>query len=109
MTPHPLYYLAPLTLLLAGCTIFGLPVADPALAQRPADFALVYQWREGSLPPPYHYEYDIELQPSGLGEIRMRPDYPADGVPLWIESFSLSDSQLDSLYQVFVTQGALTT
>ena len=42
----------------------------------PADFHLVYNWAEGSLPPPYHYAYVIEVEADGAGVIRMTADYP---------------------------------
>jgi hypothetical protein len=97
--------IAAIALLLTGCTIFGLDVSGGELQQRPADLAVVYRWREGTLPPPYHYEYSISVQPSGAGEIVMRPDYPSDEVPTWTEAFTLSPAQLDAFYAVLVAQG----
>ncbi|HUT36408.1 MAG TPA: hypothetical protein VNE39_23175 [Planctomycetota bacterium] len=52
---------------------------------RPADFGFRYDWREGSLPPPYHYEYTISVSPEGEGTIVFRPDYPEHDVPAWEE------------------------
>ena len=35
----------------------GAQTATPVIpADRPADFTITYEWREGSLPPPYDYE-----------------------------------------------------
>ena len=46
-----------------ACSLFrSEPPLRPATAtpvipaDRPADFTVTYDWREGSLPPPYHYE-----------------------------------------------------
>jgi hypothetical protein len=72
---------------------------------RPDDFSLQYEWREGSLPPPYHYEYTISIAPDGRGQVVMVPDYPSDKVPTWTETFTLQPAQLDTLYQSLVEQG----
>lgn len=85
------------------------PVVVPEeLRMRPDDFALEYRWAEGSVPPPYHYEYVIRLEPSGEGQVVMWPDYPREGVPEWTESFSLSADELDALYETMVSEGLLT-
>jgi hypothetical protein len=89
-------------LLLASCGFFSVS------AQRPADFAVRYQWREGTLPPPYHYEYTISVSADGQGEVEMIPNYPADDVPRWRESFVVAAADLDRLYQQFVAQGVFT-
>src|SRR4051812_20811553 len=38
-------------------------------AQRPADFSLTYDWRAGSMPPPFHYEYTVSISPDGEGKV----------------------------------------
>src|SRR5690554_3169233 len=60
------------------------PVTNPAV---PADFQIEYEWHEGSLPPPYHYEYTIRIGPGAQGEIVFLPDYPSDDTPVWTEPF----------------------
>ncbi len=87
-------------LLLSGC------LAQPA-GPAPDDFQLTYSWREGSLPPPYHYSYSITLGADGAGEVRMTPDYPSEGVPVWTEPFSLDRDTLDRMYATMVEQGLL--
>lgn len=77
--------------------------------QRPADFSLRYEWNEGSLPPPYHYEYIIRVGPDGVGAVVMIPDYPTEGVPEWREAFAVDASTLDALYALMVAQGVFTT
>lgn len=46
----------------------------------PEDFRLVYEWRAGTYPPPYHYEYVIQVGPGDSGEITFWPDYPGENV-----------------------------
>lgn len=89
-------------LLLAGCSFSSMP------AQRPADFSVAYNWQEGSLPPPYHYEYSITITGNGQGDVVMTPSYPAEHVPRWQESFQVTAADLDRLYQRFVDQGLFT-
>jgi len=76
---------------------------DPECRERrPADFGLRYDWREGSLPPPYHYEYTICVSPEGDGTIVFRPDYPEHGVPAWDEHFRVSGQVLDKLHKMML-------
>ncbi|HEY0734249.1 MAG TPA: hypothetical protein VGD69_05045 [Herpetosiphonaceae bacterium] len=88
-----------LLLAIVGCGRPDMP------AQRPDDFALVYDWREGSLPPPYHYEYSITLTPKGNCELIMIPDYPASDVPQWRELFQVPVADRDRLYQQLLELG----
>lgn len=64
----------------------------------PADFCVIYHWQEGSVPPPYHYEYEIRVGPGPLGQVVFYPDYPGQGTPKWQEDFALSAADLDRLY-----------
>ncbi len=70
--------------------------------KRPRDFGVSYRWQAGSMPPPYHFEYTITIEARGHGEVVMIPDYPAETVPRWTESFTLSGQELDKLYRVMV-------
>jgi hypothetical protein len=100
---HPLLtpLLAIALLLLAACG------ADAAEGPPPADFSLRYDWREGSLPPPYHYEYTITLAADGSGLMALTPDYPGEGVPVWEEPFSVPPDEVDRLHDLMVEQGLL--
>ena len=69
------------------------------MADRPADFAFRYAWREGSLPPPHHYEYTITVDADGSGTIVFYPDYPEEGVEPWEEGFRVTASQLGELHR----------
>ncbi|MBI3775889.1 MAG: hypothetical protein HY273_10120 [Gammaproteobacteria bacterium] len=75
----------------------------------PDDFDVRYTWREGSVPPPYYYEYRIHLAAPGSAEVTLIPDYPAAGVPQWREIFSVTPSQLETLYRHLLTLGLLST
>lgn len=88
-------------LLLSGCW------AQPAGGPAPDDLQLTYRWREGSLPPPYHYSYRITLGADGAGEVTMTPDYPGEGVPVWTEPFSVDRAALDRMYATMVENGLL--
>ncbi len=89
-----------LCLLLNACTASG-PTGTPA------DFKLTYAWREGSLPPPYHYSYQIVLAPDGSGNITFTPDYAGPDVPTWVEPFQLSGAERGALYAALVAQDVL--
>ena len=96
---------AALVFVLAGaCVTRG---ATPP--SRPADLRVAYEWYEGSLPPPYHYEYAITVDSTGQGRMTLVPDYRGDGVPVWTESFVVPAGQLDDLYRVFLAQGLAKT
>jgi hypothetical protein len=92
---------------LLACSLFT--PGSPALDERPADFSLVYEWREGSLPPPYHYEYTISVTADGAGTLTLVPDYPGPAVPIWTETFGLDAAALDALYAQLAAEGAFTT
>jgi hypothetical protein len=72
----------------------------------PNDLTLRYRWCEGSVPPPDHYEYAIEIGHGG-GKIEFCPDYPADGVPVWEEAFEISAGELESVYRLLVAKRIL--
>ena len=66
----------------------------------PGDFALHYEYRSGSLPPPGHFEYSIGIEPDGRGTMVMRPDYPSDRTPTWTEGFTITRDQLATVYRL---------
>lgn len=80
---------------------------DAAEGPPPEDFALTYDWREGSLPPPYHYEYTITLAADGSGVMTMVPDYPGAGVPVWEEPFTVTADEVARLHDLMVAEGLL--
>ncbi len=66
----------------------------------PADLALRYEWQQGSLPPPYHYEYTIRIGPGAQGEIVFLPDYAQHNPPQWTEALAVTDEALAGLYRM---------
>jgi hypothetical protein len=68
------------------------------MESRPQDFTIQYDWCEGSVPPPYHYEYTIRIGPGPEGEMVFYPDYPGHGTPVWAEPFDVGEEPLDGLY-----------
>jgi hypothetical protein len=79
------------------------------MGQRPDDFSFCYSWREGSVPPPYHYEYTISVWPIGDGIIVFRPDYPEEGAPAWEERFRVSHARLAELCRRMFEGGVFST
>jgi hypothetical protein len=77
------------------------------MGTRPDDFQLQYSWTAASVPPPYHFEYDVTIGPGLAGSIVYLPDYPGAGTPTWTAEFTLSEADLDALYQLIVRQGVL--
>jgi hypothetical protein len=94
-------------LLAAALLLLGACAGDAAEGPPPADFSLRYDWREGSLPPPYHYEYTIALAAGGAGTMTMVPDYPGEGVPVWEEPFTLAPEEVDRLHDLMIAEGLL--
>jgi hypothetical protein len=102
------------TLLIAGLPLLAAcgdtpagPTPTAASSQPPQDFSVVYEWREGSLPPPYHYEYTVKVGPGTEGTMALRPDYPSDNVPTWTESFAVTGEQMQQLYKTVVDEKLL--
>jgi hypothetical protein len=103
MTFRLIFVIISLFISAAGCTTMN-PKPNP-LDTRPADFNVAYDWREGSLPPPYHYEYTIMIKPDGQGQIVMIPDYPSSTTPTWTETFTVTPTALDRFYRLLVDNG----
>ncbi|MEO0557681.1 MAG: hypothetical protein AAF170_05790 [Bacteroidota bacterium] len=72
---------------------------------RPDDFALRYQWRAGSMPPPHHYSVRVEIEADGSGTVQMTPDYSGADVPTWTLPFHLDAEAIDDLYTTLGLEG----
>ncbi|MFI7679957.1 hypothetical protein [Actinophytocola sp. NPDC049390] len=82
-------------LLLAGCGARvepGLPRADDSM---PADFVGEITYGNGSLPPPYHYEWRVEFD-TGTARLEWTPGY--DGTETWTETVDLGEEERRRLY-----------
>jgi hypothetical protein len=98
-----------LAVLALSCATVARIIPTPMPDQRPDDFSVLYEWSEGSLPPPYHYEYSIAVGPGRMGEVIMIPDYPSDTTPRWTEPFPVSAADLDGLYTTLRDGGMWST
>ncbi len=74
----------------------------------PDDFSIEYRWREGSVPPPDHYEYTIHLGPGTKGRVVFSPDYPEHHPPVWTESFNIEKGSMEMLYRLMEGKGIFT-
>jgi hypothetical protein len=81
----------------------------PNASQHPGDLAVIYEWRAGSMPPPYHYEYTAIVGPGTQGKVVYTPNYPSDAVPIWTEPLTITNKQLDNLYSLLVDKKMLRT
>ena len=77
------------------------------MGSRPGDFKVQYSWTAASVPPPYHFEYDVTIGPGLTGSVVYLPDYPGADTPTWSAEFTLTEADLDALYQLILRQGVL--
>lgn len=68
-------------------------------------FEIVYHWTEGSVPPPYHYEYSIKIQEDRTGIVSYRPDYDLKDVPVWNRYFIIPQELFSQLYDLIESDG----
>jgi hypothetical protein len=87
----------------------GAATMTPPKPSAPADLALTYEYRAGSMPPPYHDEYTVTIGPGPTGNVVYRPDYPSDTTPTWTVPLTVTVAQLDSLYSFLKTHNLLRT
>jgi hypothetical protein len=73
----------------------------------PDDFKVQYSWRAASMPPPFHFEYDVMIGPGLAGMVVYLPDYPGAATPTWSAEFTLSTADLDKLFDLIERQGVL--
>jgi len=100
-----------LLLMLFALSCIGCATFHPSTNERnvrPDDFSVEYEWREGSLPPPHHYEYNVVIKHSGESQIVLTPDYPSTTVPKWAERFKVEEQGLNDLYRVIIENGLFT-
>ncbi len=70
------------------------------MSPAPADFFIRYDWTAGPLPPPWHWEFTIEIMARGAGQIAVLPDYPSPKVRAWTEQFAVHPFHIDWIYGV---------
>jgi len=94
-----------LVLLLAGCVRQnpGEPVADDSVAAvMPDDFGGTVDYRNGSVPPPYHYEWRVTIAET-TAEVEWRPGY--DEVEPWRETVEITADQRARCYDLLRDAG----
>lgn len=61
-------------------------------------FTIRYEYSNGSLPPPYHFEYTLFIRvQKSTGEIRFFPDYAGKDTPCWEKTFPIQADKLQTL------------
>lgn len=88
--------LAVLSFLVTACasTNPGQPTADEQVM--PADFAGVIDYANGTVAPPYHYEWSVEFDAS-TAVVEWRPGYDEKTEP-WRETVEITTEQRQQLY-----------
>jgi hypothetical protein len=84
---------AALLALLAGCGDGGDDTTTT-----PADFAISVDHADGSVPPPHHAVWRLEVDDTGQGVLAYTPDYPGSDVPTWRAEFDVAATAVDDLY-----------
>lgn len=64
----------------------------------PNDFTVKYNYVSGTIPPPYHYEYNVSIDAKGNGIISYKPDYVFD--TLWTETFKLPRKSIGNFWSL---------
>jgi len=83
---------------------------QPRLGNPPADLKITYHWDSGSLPPKYHYSYEIVIEPDGSGQFMVQPGYAATGEPTpWVTAFRVSPEKMNQLFQLLIARDMLRT
>ncbi|MGQ0839003.1 hypothetical protein [Actinokineospora sp.] len=84
--------------LLAGCS------SDRSPDALPADFAGSVEYRNGTVAPPYHYEWTAEFTATEA-TVRWRPGY-AEATEPWTETVALPADRRAELYRALRAAGA---
>jgi hypothetical protein len=76
----------------------------------PADLKITYGWNTGSLPPKYHYSYEIVIQADGSGQFIYQQSYAGNGAPMpSVSTFTVPNEKISQLYQLLLTRNVLRT
>jgi hypothetical protein len=97
-----------LVLIIGLLFIIGVGCSQ-SIPSKPSDFSFEYNWSEGTIPPPYHYEYTIKVEKDGSGTLMYRPDYSENSkTPVWTEQLpQISEAEMDLLYSRIAETGLL--
>jgi|GEM_PF-1684236 len=97
---------------LLGTIVAACQTAPPSTSPEPPDipedmpddFHVRSEYYGQAVSPVYHYDYFIILAPAGTDTISFHPDYMESNPPVWIEAFDATDVQLESLWDLMVTE-----
>ena len=93
-------------LMMAGCQAGGNTSTNPT--QKPDDFNFKFEWDTGSLPPAYHYAYQINVAADGKGEFIYQEGYEDVGAKApTLREFSMSQAQLNQLFEMILDRDML--
>jgi hypothetical protein len=84
-----------LLLVVAGCAATPMPANDTPGDTMPSDFAGEISYANGSVAPPYHYEWRVEFD-TRTAHLTWSPGY--DGTEKWTEAVGLDSGTRESLY-----------
>jgi len=82
--------------LVAGCARSSPGTPTPDDQVMPADFAGMVEYGNGSVAPPYHYEWRLRFEAS-TAVVEWRPGYDSSTQP-WRETADITDDQRKQLY-----------
>ena len=101
------------TLMIIGILALACHVPEPTkipLVNSPADLKITYHWDTGSLPPKYHYSYEIIIQADGAGQFIYQQSYEGIGAPPpSVTTFTVFPEKINQLYQLLLTKNMLRT
>lgn len=71
---------------------------EPGPVTAPEDFAITIEHSDGSVAPPAHVQWRLEVDETGQGTLAYTPDYPGSGVPTFTAQFDVEAGARDELY-----------
>ena len=99
------------TIMIIGILALACHVPEPTkipLANSPADLKITYHWNTGSLPPKYHYSYDIVFHSDGTGQFIYQQSYIGNGAPTpSVTALTVPSEKIFQLYQLLLTKNML--
>ena len=100
-------------IMIVGILALACQVLEPTkipLINRPADLKITYHWDTGSLPPKYHYSYDIVFNSDGTGQFIYQQSYIGKDSPIpSVTAFTMPPEKINQLYQLLLTKNMLRT
>ncbi len=86
----------------------SMSAAKPKPPHRAPRFSVHYEWRTGTVAPPYQYHYSIALGSGQRGSMTMSPGVSGGEPPVWAQSFPVSARALDRLRATMRARGVFT-